>query len=113
MFLKIARKVVHSVRGRRIAAMRGQPQWCKVPAGFWMWIDPKEPLGRITLMSYLHSEWICSVAKRVCAPRGEAEQGHAQVQLPQGVSRILRIDKASSQQSSWKQLQQSPIVMFE
>jgi hypothetical protein len=35
---------------------------------------------------------VCPVAKVVFAPCEEAEQGHAQVRLPQGVSRNLRRD---------------------
>jgi FkbM family methyltransferase len=95
MFLKIARKVIHSVRGRRIAAMRGQPQWCRVPAGFWMWINPKEPLGRITLMGYLHSElvhFIKQTCRRgdVCVDIG-ANQGYIALHMARIVGREGRV----------------------
>lgn len=95
MFLKIARKVVHSVRGRRIAAMRGQPQWCKVPAGFWMWIDPKEPLGRITLMGYLHSELVYFIKQTcrrgdVCVDIG-ANQGYITLHMARIVGKEGRV----------------------
>lgn len=51
MLLTLARKIIHSQRAKRIEAMHGQPQWRKVPAGFWMYIDPKEWFGRTVLFA--------------------------------------------------------------
>ena len=58
MFLTLARKLVHSWRAKRIEAMHGQPQWRKVPAGFWMYIDPKEWFGKTVLMGYYESHLV-------------------------------------------------------
>ena len=55
MILQIARFLVHTYRRRCIEAMRGQPQWRRVPAGFWMLIDPNEWLGRTIMMGYFES----------------------------------------------------------
>jgi FkbM family methyltransferase len=95
MFLKIARKVVHSVRGRRIAAMRGQPQWCKVPAGFWMYVDPNEYLGRAILLGYAESHLVYFIKQviregDVCVDVG-ANQGYIALHLARGVGSDGRV----------------------
>jgi hypothetical protein len=69
MFLTLARKVIHSHRAKRIEAMHGQPQWCKVPAGFWMYIDPSEWLGKTLLMGYYESHLVFLISQ-VCQLRG-------------------------------------------
>jgi FkbM family methyltransferase len=95
MFLKIARKVIHSVRGRRIAAMRGQPQWCKVPAGFWMYVDPNEYLGRAILLGYAESHLVYFIKQviregDVCVDVG-ANQGYIALHLARGVGSDGRV----------------------
>ncbi|MEM4202820.1 MAG: FkbM family methyltransferase [Candidatus Methanomethylicaceae archaeon] len=56
MILQLARLVVHTYRRLRIKAMHGQTQWRKVPAGFWMFIDPNEWQGYTILMGYYESD---------------------------------------------------------
>jgi FkbM family methyltransferase len=56
MILSAARKVLHAVRRRRLRSMKGKPQWARVPAGFWMYIDPNEWLGHTILMGYFESD---------------------------------------------------------
>jgi FkbM family methyltransferase len=95
MFLKIAKKLVHSVRGRRIAAMRGQPQWCKVPAGFWMYVDPNEYLGRVILLGYAASHLVYFIKQviregDVCVDVG-ANQGYIALHLARGVGSDGRV----------------------
>jgi len=95
MFLKIARKVIHSVRGRRIAAMRGQPQWCKVPAVFWMCVDPNEHLGRVILLGYAESHLVYFIKQviregDVCVDVG-ANQGYIALHLARGVGSDGRV----------------------
>jgi hypothetical protein len=89
MFLTLARKVIHSHRAKRIEAMHGQPQWCKVPAGFWMYIDPSEWLGKTLLMGYYESHLvflISQVCQRgdVCVDIG-ANQGYISLQMARRV----------------------------
>jgi FkbM family methyltransferase len=95
MSLKIARKVIHSVRGRRIAAMRGQSQWCKVPAGFWMYVDPNEYLGRAILLGYAESHLVYFIKQviregDVCVDVG-ANQGYIALHLARGVGSDGRV----------------------
>jgi len=89
MLLTLARKVIHSQRAKRIEAMHGQPQWCKVPAGFWMYIDPSEWLGKTLLMGYYESHLvflISQVCQRgdVCVDIG-ANQGYISLQMARRV----------------------------
>lgn len=63
MILRLARFVIHSYRRYRIQTMHGQTKWCKVPAGFWMFIDPQEWQGRTILMGYFESDLAYLIAQ--------------------------------------------------
>jgi len=99
MFLTLARKVIHSQRAKRIEAMHGQPQWRKVPAGFWMYIDPCEWLGKTLLMGYYESHLvflISQVCQRgdVCVDIG-ANQGYIALHMARRAGmegRVLAIE---------------------
>ena len=109
MFLKIARKVVHSVRGRRIAAMRGQPQWCKVPAGFWMRIDPNEHLGRVIMLGYAESHLVYFIKQTVrqedvCVDVG-ANQGYIALHLASAVGSEGRVVAIEAVEPIFERLQ--------
>jgi len=87
--------VVHSVRGRRIAAMRGQPQWCRIPAGFWMRIDPNEHQGRVIMLGYAESHLVYFIKQviregDVCVDVG-ANQGYIALHLARGVGSDGRV----------------------
>ena len=99
MLLTLARKVIHSQRAKRIEAMHGQPQWRKVPAGFWMYIDPKEWLGRTVLMGYYESHLVhfihtVCLSGDVCVDIG-ANQGYIALHMARRVGmggRVLAIE---------------------
>jgi len=89
MFLTLARKVIHSHRAKRIEAMHGQPQWRKVPAGFWMYIDPNEWLGKTVLMGYYESHLVFLISQvctlgDVCVDIG-ANQGYMSLHMAKRV----------------------------
>ena len=58
MIVPLARRVIHHFRRRRLQAMAGQPQWRRVPAGFWMLIDPNEWFGSMVMMGYYESHLV-------------------------------------------------------
>ncbi|MEN3001816.1 MAG: FkbM family methyltransferase [Armatimonadota bacterium] len=65
MILPIARRIVHTLRRHRLRAMAGQTGWQRVPAGFWMLIDPKEWLGRTVMMGYYESHLVFCIQQLV------------------------------------------------
>lgn len=58
MIVPLARRVIHYFRRRRLQAMAGQVKWQRVPAGFWMLIDPNEWFGRTVMMGYYESHLV-------------------------------------------------------
>lgn len=63
--LTIARWIVHSFRRWRIEAMHGKCQWRRVPAGFWMYINPNEWHGRTVMMGYYESHLVYCITQLV------------------------------------------------
>lgn len=99
MILQLARRVIHTHRRRRIAAMQGQIGWQQTPAGFWMLIDPNEWLGRTILMGYFESDLAYFIAQFLqtgdMALDIGANQGYTALLMGRAVSdtgRILAIE---------------------
>lgn len=103
MLLNIVRKVVHSHRERQIRAMQGQPGWRRVPAGFWMYVDPNEWLGKTVLMGYYESHLVHFIAQLcrsgdVCLDIG-ANQGYTALHMAKHVQpdgRVLAVEPVPS-----------------
>lgn len=95
MILPVARKVIHHLRRSRLEAMAGQTQWQKVPAGFWMLIDPNEWFGSTVMMGYYESHLVYCVHQFVhegdaCLDIG-ANQGYMSMHMARAAGATGRI----------------------
>lgn len=95
MILPIARKVVHHFRRRRLDAMAGRILWQRVPAGFWMLIDPNEWFGSTVMMGYYESHLIYCVHQVVqagdtCLDIG-ANQGYVSMHMARAAGAAGRV----------------------
>lgn len=89
MILQLARKVIHTHRERRLAAMRGQTQWQRTPAGFWMLIDPNEWLGRTIIMGYFESDLIYFIRQILRASDAVVDVGANQGYIAMWMARAM------------------------
>lgn len=95
MILPVARKVIHHLRRRRMEAMAGKTQWQRVPAGFWMLIDPNEWFGSTVMMGYYESHLVYCVHQLVhegdaCLDVG-ANQGYMSMHMARAAGATGRI----------------------
>jgi FkbM family methyltransferase len=103
MLVAMAQKIVRLCRTKWIQVMHREPRWYKVSAGFWMFINPKEWLGRMVLLGYYEPHLVYFISQvcqegDVCLDIG-AHQGYIALHLARRVGaagRVLAIEPVDS-----------------